>query len=82
MINLFWFLSGAVAGIAVVIAYGTTQMSDHDRSLIEAIDDKKKTIDEMEDEMELMREELVYLKQENLELRANKGKLEKPEKEL
>lgn len=78
----FWFLTGAVFGVVCVISWGTTQLSDHDRSLIEAINEKQKTIDAMEEEMELMREELVYIKQENAELRANKGKLEKPEERI
>ena len=79
---MFMFIAGVIAGASIVVMWGMNQIQDGERGLIEAVRDKQKTIDAMEEEMDQMREEIHWYKLENRELRSNKGKLEKPEERI
>jgi hypothetical protein len=79
---MFMFVTGVIAGAAVMVMWGLNQIQEGERGLLEAIRDKQKTIDAMEEEMDQIREEIHWYKLENSELRANKGKLEKPEERI
>lgn len=79
---MFMFVTGVIAGAAVMVMWGLNQIQEGERRLLEAIRDNQKIIDAMEEEMDQMREEIHWYKLENSELRTNKGKLEKPEERI